>query len=60
MGKRRNEGRYSKVSSTFIKGVGIIIMFFGIACADSPSLAVPAALIAIGAVVYRRGERREG
>lgn len=38
--------------------IGILLIFFGIACADSPSLIVPAALLGLGAVLYRAGEKK--
>lgn len=38
---------------------GIMIMFFGIACGDSPNLLIPAAIIALGAWMFFSGEKRK-
>ena len=41
-----------------MKTIGLLLLFFGIACADSPSLIVPAVLLGLGAVMYRAGEKK--
>lgn len=38
---------------------GIMIMFIGIACGDSPNLLIPAAIIALGAWMYFSGEKKK-
>ena len=41
-----------------MKTIGILLIFLGIACADSPSLIVPAVLLGLGAVLHRAGEKK--
>jgi len=41
-----------------MKTIGILLIFLGIACADSPSLIVPAVLLGLGAALYRAGEKK--
>lgn len=47
------------MSSNVIKGIGIILLLFGIACGDSPNLLVPMALVASGGIIYKIGEKAE-
>lgn len=41
-----------------MKTIGLLLVFFGIACGDSPSLLIPAVLLGLGAVLYRAGEKK--
>lgn len=42
-----------------LKNLGLLLILFGIACGDSPNLLVPAAVVAVGGLVYKVGERME-
>lgn len=42
-----------------LKSLGLLLILFGIACGDSPNLLVPVAVIAVGGVLYKVGERME-
>ena len=41
-----------------LQGIGLMLMFVGIACADSPSLLVPVLIVGAGALIYRAGAKR--
>jgi len=39
--------------------IGIMMIFFGIACGDSPNLLIPALIIALGAWMYFSAEKKK-
>lgn len=43
-----------------LQGIGLMLMFVGIACADSPSLLVPVLIVGAGALIYHAGAKRSG
>ena len=41
-----------------LRGIGLMLMFLGIASGDSPNLLVPVVIIGAGALIYRAGEKK--
>lgn len=43
-----------------MRTIGLIMLFVGLASADSPNLLIPCGLVIVGGLLALRGERHEG